>query len=210
MISPTSRPSGRLFVAALACVAVLPAAVRADQSGAYACPVLGSAIASVSKETKFTDVKGVRYYFCCDSCKPQFEKSPDKFLKDSKNKEKVIGAALFDPVTTQRIDADKAVAHSDVNGVRYFFGKADDKKAFDKEPKRFTAVPKKEVLFCPVSNERIGSAAQASDYSEVKGTRYYFCCGGCKPQFDKNPDKYLEGLEARMKAAPQKQDADKS
>lgn len=205
----TTRALGRALVAAAALAATLvPAAVRADEAGSYACPVLGSKIDAVTKDTLSSDYKGVRYYFCCDSCKPQFDKNQDRFLKASKDKSpaKVIGASLFDPITTRRIDPEKAAAHSDFGGVHYFFAREDDKKTFDREPKKYTVAPKKEVLFCPVSNEIVESYDKASDYSDVKGTRYYFCCAGCKPKFDANPDKYLEGLDARIKAKDQKKD----
>jgi YHS domain-containing protein len=33
------------------------------------------------------------------------------------------------------------------------------------------------------------TAAATSDY---KGTTYYFCAGGCKVDFDKDPEKYLD------------------
>ena len=28
--------------------------------------------------------------------------------------------------------------------------------------------------------------------SEVGGQKYYFCCAGCKKEFDKDPEKYIE------------------
>ena len=52
------------------------------------------------------------------------------------------------------------------------------------------------------------SYATASDYSDYKDTRYFFCCAGCKPKFDKNPDQYLTGLEARVKSAQDKKAAE--
>lgn len=204
--SQSVRVFGRGFAAAAAFVVVAPAAVRAEEAGSFTCPVLGSKIESVTKDTLSADYRGVRYYFCCASCKPQFEKDPAKFLKSTTNKDKVIGASLFDPISTKRLDPDKAAAHRDYNGVRYFFSTADEKRSFDKEPKKLALTPEKDVLFCPVSNETVDSYAEASDYSDVKGTRYYFCCAGCKPKFDQNPDKYLEGLDARIKAAKKKSD----
>ncbi len=206
MFSQTIRASRRTFLAALACAAVLfpVSVVRAEDTGSFTCPVLHNPIAKVTKDTQPSDYKGVRYYFCCEGCKPQFDKDQAKFLKDDKNKGKVLGTAMFDPVTTKRLEADKATVHSDYNGVRYFFAKEDEKKTFDQEPKKYAAVPKKEVLFCPVSNEIVEAYAKAPDYSDYKDTRYYFCCDGCKPQFDKNPDKYLNGLDARIKDAQQK------
>lgn len=191
--------STRGLVATIACAAaLLPAGVRADQAGSYTCPVQGAKIDKVTADTQHADYKGVRYYFCCGDCPAAFKKDPAKYTKDSKGK--VIGMSLFDPVTTKRINPDDAADHSDVHGVRYFFASADDKKTFDKDSKKYTTAPKKEVLFCPVNNQPVASYASASDYSDVKGTRYYFCCAGCKPAFDKDPDKYLKGLDERMKS----------
>ncbi|MCP4195721.1 MAG: YHS domain-containing protein [Proteobacteria bacterium] len=31
-----------------------------------------------------------------------------------------------------------------------------------------------------------------SDHSEYKGRHYFFCCPGCKPKFDANPEKYIQ------------------
>jgi YHS domain-containing protein len=49
-------------------------AVSADEQ--TACPVSGKAI---NKEV-FTTYKGKKVYFCCTSCKAEFEKNPEKYL----------------------------------------------------------------------------------------------------------------------------------
>ncbi|MBI3947285.1 MAG: YHS domain-containing protein [Armatimonadetes bacterium] len=38
---------------------------------------------------------------------------------------------------------------------------------------------------------KIASPAKAAGKSVYKGKTYYFCCKGCKPQFDKNPAKHI-------------------
>jgi YHS domain-containing protein len=43
---------------------------------------------------------------------------------------------------------------------------------------------------CPISGESFTISA-ATAHSEYKGKHVYFCCPGCKTQFDKNPDKFL-------------------
>lgn len=48
------------------------------------------------------------------------------------------------------------------------------------------------VLICPVTGEKIASIKDAAGSSSYKGKTYYFCCGGCKPAFDKNPAKYVK------------------
>jgi YHS domain-containing protein len=60
------------------------------------------------------------------------------------------------------------------------------------------AAPKSFELFpplgtkatCPVMGGAF-SIKETSDHSEYKGRHYFFCCPGCKPSFDENPEKYL-------------------
>lgn len=47
-----------------------------------------------------------------------------------------------------------------------------------------------EVIYCPVMGSKI-TKATAYDSVEYKGQTYYFCCGGCKPAFLKEPEKYI-------------------
>ena len=39
---------------------------------------------------------------------------------------------------------------------------------------------------------------------EYKGKTYYFCCSGCKPMFDKNPQKYIKTASAKTGAMSHK------
>ncbi|MGA7875484.1 MAG: YHS domain-containing protein [Desulfoferrobacter sp.] len=41
------------------------------------CPVMGGKI----DKNVYADYQGKRVYFCCESCKQEFEKNPDKYLK---------------------------------------------------------------------------------------------------------------------------------
>jgi len=45
---------------------------------------------------------------------------------------------------------------------------------------------------CPVMGTKIPDVSKAAGKSVYKGKTYYFCCPGCKPQFDKNPAKYIK------------------
>ena len=47
-------------------------------------------------------------------------------------------------------------------------------------------------LICPVTGSTIDSVADAAGSSVYKGKKYYFCCSGCKPQFDKDPSKFVK------------------
>ncbi len=49
---------------------------------------------------------------------------------------------------------------------------------------------KKVALVCPVTGDKIASKEKAVGHSTYKGKTYYFCCAGCKPEFDKDPAKY--------------------
>jgi len=44
---------------------------------------------------------------------------------------------------------------------------------------------------CPVTGNEF-TVSKDTKYSLYKGKYYVFCCSGCKPQFDKNPEKYLK------------------
>lgn len=44
---------------------------------------------------------------------------------------------------------------------------------------------------CPIMGTKIPDISKAVGKSVYKGKTYYFCCAGCKPMFDKNPEKYI-------------------
>ena len=44
---------------------------------------------------------------------------------------------------------------------------------------------------CPVSGKEF-TITEATDHVEYGGGHYYFCCGGCKPQFEKDPAAYTK------------------
>lgn len=63
-------------------------------------------------------------------------------------------------------------------------------------------------MVCPVMKSKVASVGKASGKSVYKGKTYYFCCGGCKPEFDKNPTKYVKAEPVKTKkAAPAKKKA---
>ena len=51
---------------------------------------------------------------------------------------------------------------------------------------------------CPVTGE-VFTINKDTEHSEYKGQHVYFCCPMCKPQFDKNPEKYLAPATPRAK-----------
>jgi YHS domain-containing protein len=48
---------------------------------ALVCPVTGEKIASAKDAVGSSVYKGKTYYFCCSSCKPAFDKDPQKYVK---------------------------------------------------------------------------------------------------------------------------------
>ena len=47
---------------------------------------------------------------------------------------------------------------------------------------------------CVVSGE-MGLVDAKTDFAEVNGKRYYFCCNECKAKFEVNPEKYTQGKQ---------------
>lgn len=90
----------------------------------------------------------------------------------------------------------------DYQGKRIFFCCASCKKTFPKEPekylKKLSDNGEKPALLALVSQKTcpvMGNPIDKSIYTDFKGKRVYFCCGGCPAQFKKNPEKYLDKLE---------------
>jgi YHS domain-containing protein len=55
------------------------------------------------------------------------------------------------------------------------------------------AADKDGKVLCPVMGGEIVLAKADQESAAVyKGKTYYFCCAGCKPQFEKDPEKYLK------------------
>jgi YHS domain-containing protein len=48
---------------------------------------------------------------------------------------------------------------------------------------------------CPVTGEPVTDFSKANS-SDYRGKAYFFCSSECKPEFDKNPEKYAKAAEA--------------
>ncbi len=48
------------------------------------CPVMNAPVNKDIAEKKdlVREYKGQKYYFCCSDCPPEFDKNPEKYLKD--------------------------------------------------------------------------------------------------------------------------------
>jgi len=122
-------------------------AAPAKKTG-YICPVMGGKVKNTKTAPKSV-YKGKTYYFCCQACKPKFDKNPGKYVK---------------PVVTKTKPAPAA------------------KPALAAE---------QTTVLCPVMGGKVANLKNAPK-SVYKGKTYYFCCPGCKPMFDKDPEKYIK------------------
>jgi YHS domain-containing protein len=61
------------------------------------------------------------------------------------------------------------------------------KNGFDKMP------PVGTKAFCPVMKAEF-TVKKDTVYSVYKGKTYVFCCPGCKPKFDADPEKYIKEI----------------
>jgi len=98
------------------------------------------------------------------------------------------------PVTKTKIpNINKAAGKSVYNGKTYYFCRKPCKTKFDRNPRKYIIVAKGPVsAVCPVMGTKIPDVSKAAGKSVYKGKTYYFCCPGCKPEFDKNPEKYAQ------------------
>ena len=158
------------------------------------CPVTGE---EIDKPFKVYNYKGAAYDMCCGMCPGPFAKDPEKFLAADQVKGRTFGVGYFDPVSGIAVKPDKdSVGPSVYDGVAYFFQNADDKKSFDADPKKFTAVPPKEALYCPVMKQEVKDLAHSGGYADVNGVRYYICCSQCAAELKADPSKYLDDKAA--------------
>lgn len=162
------------------------------------CPIMGEAANMAGPKVEYN---GAMFAFCCGGCDSTFSKDPVAAFKNPKTKGKAIGMYLFDPVSRRRIESKEAKAFSTYEGIVFPFESAANKATFDKDAKKFGTMPKKDLLICPVTGEKIDTYASAASFYDVAGTRYYTCCAGCIGSLEKNSAKYA-GNYAKQAAAP--------
>jgi len=160
------------------------------------CPVSGKA----AGESHVVELKnGDKVYFCCDNCPKAFKANQKKY--DLKVHRQLLEtgqvAQVACPLTGKPIN--KATAETTGETKVAFccekcegkFKSANDdaklKMAFANAAfeKGFTHQTK-----CPVSGKPI-NPEQHVDY---KGKKVYFCCPGCPPAFEKDPEKFTSKL----------------
>lgn len=163
------------------------------------CPVAGSA---VTTDSPAMDYMGVRYRTCCENCKGAFMKDPASILKAEKNKGKLLGVSLFDPISGATINPSKAKGgFSDYNGVRFYFDRAGEKATFDADPKKYGTIPEKESMFCPVLKVELKNYYGTNGFVDFEGVRYYACCAACFGQMKSGMAKFAPNAADHIAAA---------
>lgn len=188
-----------MMTAALAMVVMAPVVPGVMAAGATVCPVMGSPVTD-TKTAGFLDYNGARFYFCCPGCDVKFAKEPAKYVTTQAKAKKAAGELMFDPVSGMRLKPGKMIAEDSVfEGVQFRFESAANKAAFDKDPKAYGMMPKKEALFCPVMGHAVKDYASAASYKDYEGVRYYTCCGGCVSKLNTNPAEYVASAKNHVK-----------
>ena len=89
------------------------------------------------------------------------------------------------------------------------YAQSPTKPAPKKAPAK-TAPAKTTCAVMPHDVIEVSYAEKNGLFSDYKGKRYYFCCPGCKPAFEKDPAKYAKtakGFPIPAKKAPAKKPA---
>jgi len=107
------------------------------------------------------------------------------------------------PVTGRKVADITKAPKSVYQGTNYSFCTPGCKTKFDKQPTKYVkAAPAQAAeVKCPVMGGTVADIKTAPK-STYKGETYYFCCPGCKPQFDKDPAKYAKVTAKPDKKAP--------
>ena len=127
----------------------------------------------------------------CGGCGAKAEAKAD----DGKIPAEYLGKKAVCPVMGGEFTIKDGTEFSKFDGQYYFFCCAGCKPKFDKDSKKYLkAIPKKLIgaeKVCPVMGGK-HKVSDKTEFSYYKGQVYTFCCAGCKPKFDKNPEKYLK------------------
>jgi YHS domain-containing protein len=98
------------------------------------------------------------------------------------------------PLPNAAIDQNQFV---DYQGQRIYYGCGDCKVAFLKDPEKYFAKIHKDGILleniqktCPV----MGGEINKKLFMDYEGRRIYFCCKGCRADFNQAPVKYLQKL----------------
>jgi YHS domain-containing protein len=103
-----------------------------------------------------------------------------------------------DPVCGMSVKKDGAKYTYDYKGTTYYFCSAGCQESFAKEPGKYLQPQPGDTAKDPVCGMSVKKDGAKYTY-DYKGTTYYFCGASCQDRFAKDPEKYLQKMDA---AAP--------
>ncbi len=123
------------------------------------------------------------------------EKAQEKVTQDKKEVKKEVPNQENCPIMGGPVDKEVFV---DYNGKRVYFCCDGCNTTFLEDPATYLKKMKEEGVIledAPITQEKCpvtGKAINKEIYTDYEGKRIYFCCEGCKPKFEKSPEKYLK------------------
>ena len=190
--------------------AVVGDAVVENTDPLETCIVTGAELGSMGEPVVY-DYRGREVRFCCAGCVKKFKEDPEAYM------EKMDKAIIALEVENYPLDT-CVVTGKELGSmgepVDYVYDNPHFKptkviliKAFEEDPDKYTAkiddarakqaaeaAPRPYPLeTCIVSGGQLGSMGEP--VSRVyKGQEVKFCCAGCIPSFESDPDKYMKKL----------------
>lgn len=126
--------------------------VTAEEIGVKAyCPVTGDSF-TVHEQTPVVQYRGERYYMCCPGCDVEFQKDPDKYIKQMENTEHhktmvdqdMIGAEVVCPVSGDRFHVSETTPVVEHQGKKFYFCCPDCELEFKKDPEKYIELLEKQ------------------------------------------------------------------
>ena len=106
-------------------------ALEAELKPQTQCPVMGG---DIDKNIYF-DFQGQRVYFCCESCKDEFRKDPEKYMKKIEE-DNILLESVQKKCPVMGGDIDKKI-YTDYKGRRVYFCCESCKISFSEDPEKY-------------------------------------------------------------------------
>jgi YHS domain-containing protein len=147
------------------------------QTTPLVCPVMGDRVGPKSTAYEYN---GAKFAVCCAGCTSKLFKQPLEVLTKANENKWVTGEFLFDPVTRTLLRTKKVKTFSDFGGIRFYFDSEENKTTFDKSPKTYGTLPKKEVPLDVMTRQEIVVYSRMAGYFDLDGIRFYHSKGSDK------------------------------
>lgn len=150
------------------------------------CPVTGKPI----RQDVFVEQDGVKVYFCCPACIPQFKDSPMKYLPAVYKQDYPQSVQIKCPVMGGPLDGKTFIEYQ---GRKIGFCCDGCPQAFKADPAKYLSKSKEwstEQVHCPVT----GKAINPKFSTKYEGKTVYFGSEAALTQFKAEPAKYAAAL----------------